>query len=41
LAFADSIVYAVAKRHDALLWTQDEHFDGKPNVNFKPKAKPV
>jgi predicted nucleic acid-binding protein len=41
LAFADSIVYAVAKRHDAQLWTQDEHFDGKPNVNFKPKAKPV
>ena len=41
LAFADSIVYAVAKRHDALLWTQDEHFGGKPNVNFRPKAKPV
>ncbi len=35
LAFADSVIYAVAKRHDAVIWTQDEHFAGKPNVHFK------
>lgn len=37
LALADSIIYATARMHDALLWTQDEHFKGKPNVRFKPK----
>jgi predicted nucleic acid-binding protein len=37
LAFADSIIYAVARRHAATVWTQDEHFSGKPNVRFKAK----
>jgi predicted nucleic acid-binding protein len=37
LAFADSIIYAVAKRHDAIVWTQDEHFSGKENVRYKAK----
>src|SRR5271169_2490303 len=39
LAFADSIIYAVAKRHEATIWTQDEHFYGKANVRFKAKTK--
>jgi predicted nuclease of predicted toxin-antitoxin system len=37
LAFADSIIYAVAKRHEAIVWTQDEHFSGKANVRYKAK----
>ncbi len=37
LALADSIIYATARLHRALLWTQDEHFKGKSNVRFKPK----
>ncbi len=39
LALADSIIYATAKIHGATLWTQDEHFSGKPNVRFKTKLK--
>lgn len=37
LPLADSIIYAVALRHGATLWTQDEHFKGLPNVKFFPK----
>ena len=39
LAFADSVIYAVAKMRDATLWTQDAHFRGKPGVKFKAKSK--
>jgi predicted nucleic acid-binding protein len=39
LAFADSVIYAVAKKRDAILWTQDVHFRGKPGVKFKAKPK--
>ena len=39
LAFADSIIYTVAKRHSAVIWTQDDHFSGRPDVRFKAKAK--
>ena len=39
LAFADSIIYAIEKKHDALLWTQDEHFEGLPGVRYRPKPK--
>ncbi len=39
LAFADSVIYAVAKKNDAILWTQDVHFRGKPGVKFKAKSK--
>ena len=38
LAFANSVIYAVAKKHDAILWTQDAHFEGKPGVRFQAKA---
>lgn len=39
LAFADSIIYVTAKAHNAVIWTQDEHFSGKPNVQFRAKGK--
>lgn len=39
LAFADSVIYAVAKRHDATVWTQDEHFSGRANVRYKAKPR--
>ena len=34
LAFADSVIYAVARRHNAVLWTQDVHFKDKPGVRY-------
>jgi predicted nucleic acid-binding protein len=39
LAFADSVIYAVAMRHEATVWTQDEHFDGKAKARYKAKVK--
>jgi predicted nucleic acid-binding protein len=38
LAFADSVIYTVAKQHNATLWTQDAHFDGKPSVQYQAKG---
>lgn len=37
LAFADSVIYAVAKREGAILWTQDAHFKGKAGVRYQAK----
>ncbi len=37
LALADSIIYTIAKRYNAILWTQDEHFKHLSNVQFKKK----
>lgn len=34
LTMADSLIYATARRHGAVLWTQDAHFDGLPGVQF-------
>jgi predicted nucleic acid-binding protein len=39
LAFADSIIYTIAKRHGATVWTQDEHFAGKQDVEYRAKPK--
>ena len=36
LPLADSLIYASAQRHDATLWTQDEHFKDLPNVRYFP-----
>lgn len=37
LPMADSLIYATARRHGAVLWTQDAHFDGLQGVNYFPK----
>ena len=37
LPLADSLIYATARRHDAVLWTQDEHFNGLPGVRYFQK----
>ena len=37
LPLADSIIYATAMRHEAILWTQDDHFKDLPNVRFFPR----
>ncbi|MDP2181946.1 MAG: type II toxin-antitoxin system VapC family toxin, partial [Actinomycetota bacterium] len=37
LAMADSIILATARAEDAVLWTQDSHFDGFESVEFRPK----
>ncbi len=34
LPLADSLIYATAQRYGAVLWTQDEHFNGLPDVQF-------
>jgi predicted nucleic acid-binding protein len=38
LPLADSLIYAVARRHKALLWTQDQHFDGLADVRYFAKT---
>jgi toxin FitB len=37
LPLADSIIYATAGRYNAILWTQDEHFQDLPGVKFFSK----
>ena len=37
LALADSIILATTRAEDAVLWTQDAHFDGLKGVEFRPK----
>jgi predicted nucleic acid-binding protein len=37
LPLADSIIYATATRHEAMVWTQDEHFKDLPNVRYFPR----
>jgi predicted nucleic acid-binding protein len=39
LPLADSLIYAVALAHKATLWTQDQHFEGLPQVRYFPKIK--
>ena len=38
LAFAASVIYTIARKHHARLWTQDSHFAGKEGVRFRPKV---
>ena len=38
LAFADSVIFTIAQKHAATLWTQDAHFSGKAGVRYKAKA---
>ena len=37
LAMADSIILATARAREAVLWTQDAHFEGLSGVEFRPK----
>jgi predicted nucleic acid-binding protein len=41
LPLADSIVYATAQQFDAIVWTQDDDFDGLPNVKYFRKHTPT
>ncbi len=34
LPLADSLIWATTQKHEALLWTQDEHFRKLPGVKF-------
>lgn len=34
LPMADSIIYATALHHDAVLWTQDAHFEGIQGARY-------
>lgn len=38
LPMADSFILAAAWEHDAVLWTQDEHFRDIEGVQYIPKA---
>ena len=39
LPMADSIVYATARVREAILWTQDDDFEGLDNVKYVAKKK--
>ncbi|CAN5880134.1 hypothetical protein BH11VER1_BH11VER1_20870 [soil metagenome] len=39
LALADSIIYTIAQKHSATLWTQDSHFSQKLRVQYIEKIK--
>jgi predicted nucleic acid-binding protein len=41
LPLAGSIIYAATMRHEATLWTQDEHFKDLPNVRYFPREGAV
>lgn len=36
LPMADSIILASARRHEAVVWTQDADFQGMPDVEYRP-----
>ena len=35
LPMADSLIFATAQAHGAVLWTQDDHFKSLPGVNYR------
>jgi predicted nucleic acid-binding protein len=37
LPMADSLIYATAQRRNAILWTQDQHFEGLSGVRYFAK----
>ncbi len=39
LPLADSIIYASARKYNAVVWTQDTDFQNLERVKFFPKAK--
>lgn len=38
LPVADSLIYATAQSMGAVVWTQDQHFEGLPNVKYFGKS---
>lgn len=38
IPMADSLIYATAKKHDAILWTQDSDFKDLDNVKYIKKG---
>jgi predicted nucleic acid-binding protein len=38
LPMADGVILATARANDALLWTQDEHFEGLEGVRYRRKS---
>ena len=41
MPMADAIMLATARNHKAVLWTQDSHFKGVQNVNYKMAVQSV
>ena len=41
LPMADSVMLATARAFGATLWTQDEHFEGLPDVRYRPAKTPT
>lgn len=39
LPMADSLIYSTVQTKNAILWTQDEHFQSLPNVKYKKSRK--
>ncbi len=39
LPLADSIIYATARKYDAVIWTQDADFKSQPKVKYFRKAR--
>ena len=37
LAFADAVIYAIARNYNVELVTSDDHFEGLPGVTYFPK----
>lgn len=38
IPMADSMILATARAHDAVLWTQDDHFRDLPGVEYREAA---
>lgn len=38
LPMADAIILAIARRHGAVLWTQDADFEGLDGVMYRPRV---
>jgi len=38
LPLADSIIYATGQKHNAIIWTQDDHFKALDGVKYYAKA---
>ncbi|MCL1948073.1 MAG: type II toxin-antitoxin system VapC family toxin [Chitinivibrionia bacterium] len=39
LPMADSVIYATAKTYNAIIWTQDKHFEGLNSVKYFSKTR--